>query len=363
MQIQRLSKYVRVLTNAKIVMINRSIKVMFQNKTNTTGITIRFLLFVMITFLAISPTKTYAQAVPNVGSMVNFTIFTSVGALANTGISPITGNIGTNNGAVTNYNNVSGTIEQANTVTAQGVSDVQALYNELANLTVTAPAHTPVYGSTGGETLFAGVYDNGGAGSIGGTLILDAQGDPNALFVFTFPGGAFTTAASAEVILTNGAQASNVFWTSGGAIGMAAGTKMKGTLISNPGAVSMAANGELEGRMLSTSGAMSTDNCTLVGVGASTAGTAGPDADSDGIPDANDSCPNTTAAQAASSGFIGDCTASPTTCGCTDVDGDGYFPDAVNPSTTYDGDDNDPAIPGSGGSGGCTVVAPTLSGN
>jgi hypothetical protein len=57
--------------------------------------------------------------------------------------------------------------------------------------------------------------------------------------------------------LINGAQPSNVFLISGGAISMATQTEMKGTLISSPGAVSMGDGGTLEGRMLSTSGAMS----------------------------------------------------------------------------------------------------------
>jgi hypothetical protein len=347
----------------KITMFRRSIEIMFQKKTYTQGTTIQLLLFIMITFLAISPAKTYAQPVPDVGSMVNFTIFTTTGAVANTGVTPVTGSIGSNLGAISGYNSVTGNIENANSLTAQGVIDVQALYTEIANMTTTEPLHIPVFGTILGETLFAGIYQNGGAGSIAGKLILDGQGDPNALFVFRFPGGALTTAASAEVTLINGAQASNVFWTSAGAIAMATGTKMKGTIVAGPGAVSMAANGELEGRMLSTTGAMATDNCILVGVGASTGGTGGiADVDGDGIPDTDDTCPNTTAAQLGSGFFINDCVASPTTCGCTDVDGDGFFPDAPNPSSTYDGDDTDAAVPG-GGSGGCNIVAPTLSGN
>lgn len=347
----------------KMNMFKRFIEVAFQNKTCIPKITIQLLLIISIAFFVTSPTKTYAQAVPDVGTMVNFTIFTSVGALANTGVTDITGSIGTNLGAVTGYNTVSGNIENGNALTTQGVVDVQALYDEIATLAVTQPAHIPVYGSSSGETLFAGVYGNGGAGSIAGTLTLDAQGDPSALFVFRFPSGAFTTAASAEVILINGAQASNIFWTSAGAIAMATGTKMKGTLIGGPGAVSMAANGELEGRMLSTSGAMSTDNCIIVGVGASTGGTGGAaDADSDGVADADDNCPNTTTAQAGLAAFD-DCTVSSASCGCTDVDGDGFYPDAANPSATYDSDDTDANVPGGGGSGGCTVVAPTLGGN
>lgn len=79
------------------------------------------------------------------------------------------------------------------------------------------------------------------------------------------------------------------------------------------------------------------------------------DYDNDGVPNANDLCPNTVIGATVN----GD--------GCTDVDGDGYFPDAVATSPTYDPNDADPCIPNATTpactGGGCTIVAPTLSGN
>ena len=47
-----------------------------------------------------------------------------------------------------------------------------------------------------------------------------------------------------------------IFWIAEGAIGLGAGTIMKGTLISHGGAVSMGAGGLLEGRLFSTFGAI-----------------------------------------------------------------------------------------------------------
>jgi hypothetical protein len=112
----------------------------------------------------------------------------------------------------------------------------------------TVTDHTPVFGN--GETLSPGVYNIGAAGSIAASLTLDGQGSSDAVFIFQF-GGAFTTAASGTVILTNGAMAENVFWGANGAIPMATMTDMQGTLIAN-GAVSMGDGGTLVGRMLST---------------------------------------------------------------------------------------------------------------
>ena len=191
-------------------------------------------------------------------SLTNFTLFTSSGAVSNTAVSNVEGSIGTNVGAVTGFESpsvVNGSIEIVNSITAQAVLDLKDICTQIAN-TVTTISTSGARAMGTGETLTPGVYFIGGAASIGGTLILDAQGDPNAQFIFKI-GGAFTTGASSNVVLNNGASPANIFWMADGAIAMAASTTISGNLISNPGAVSMGAGGKLSGRMLSTAGAVS----------------------------------------------------------------------------------------------------------
>lgn len=223
-----------------------------RQKLVTTNIKLAFIIVVLSAF--ISPNINLAQS-PNLGIAANFSIFTTLGALGNTGTSDITGNIGTNNGALSGFEaptKVNGTIEWANSVTQQASIDVQNAYNELFNIVPTVIDHAPSFGSD--EILFAGVYHIGSAGSIAGNLTLDAQGNPDAIFIFQF-GGAFSTGASSSAILMNGASACNVYWIAEGAISLAALSSMKGTFISNNGAISLGAGGTLEGRMLSTGGA------------------------------------------------------------------------------------------------------------
>ena len=111
----------------------------------------------------------------------------------------------------------------------------------------------------GGDTLTAGVYEYAGAATLNGTLYLDAQGNPNAVFIFRFPGiNTFDPAANSKVRLINGAQAGNVYWKVGGAFGsIAAGTNVafKGTIVSNA-AINLYSGDTLEGRALSTIGAI-----------------------------------------------------------------------------------------------------------
>ncbi|HEV3327472.1 MAG TPA: ice-binding family protein [Puia sp.] len=212
------------------------------------------LVLTIVTAVTLSalPNVSFAQT-PNLGTAANFALFSSAGAVGNTGVSQITGNIGTNVGAITGFGNVNGVMHTADASTAQAVIDLQAAWYYLVNLTPTSTIG-PVLGS--GQILFAGVDTIAAAGSVVGALTFDAQGNPNAVFVIK-TGGALTTAAGATVNLINGAVACNVFWVADGAISMAASTTMRGTLIANNGAIDMGAGGILEGRELSTTGAVS----------------------------------------------------------------------------------------------------------
>lgn len=138
--------------------------------------------------------------------------------------------------------------------TAQGKLDLKTAYDQLMIVPTTNAIHAPSFGS--GEVLIAGVYAIGAAASVAGTLTLDAQGNPNAVFIFKI-GGALTTGSATNIVLTNEASACNVFWVVEGAVSMAASTVMKGTIIANNGAVFMGANGTLEGRLFATTGAIS----------------------------------------------------------------------------------------------------------
>jgi LruC domain-containing protein len=198
------------------------------------------------------------------GSISNFTLFSGSGAVSSVGISDVTGDIGTSLGAISGFGPPSilnGMIQNANEVTSQAVLDLKDMVTQIVNTVTTNATHAPAFGS---ETLVPGVYAVAGAASIAGTLTLDAQGDSNAQFIFKI-GGAFTTAAGANVVLTNGASSENVFWLATGAVAMAASTTMSGNIIANPGAVSMGDSGQLNGRMLSVTGAVSLLNCkTLI---------------------------------------------------------------------------------------------------
>lgn len=192
----------------------------------------------------------FAQA-PRLGTTADFVLFTSVGALGNTGISHLTGNVGTNSGDITIYVNVNGVVHSPDGATMKASADLLTLYTQLNTATSTM-THAPLLG---GDTLTEGVYAVSADASLNDTLFLDARGDSAAVFIFQIK-GTLSSGANAKVMLINGAQACNVFWKAEGAVTLAAGTTMRGTIVANNAQISLATGDTLEGRALSTAGAI-----------------------------------------------------------------------------------------------------------
>jgi hypothetical protein len=206
-----------------------------------------------VTFSTI-PNINFAQA-PNLGSAAGFVLFSSNGAVGNTGISHLTGNVGTNNGASTAFGNVNGVMNDNNGASAAAATDLLIAYNDLNTATPTFfPA--PLLGND--DTLNAGVYSISANATLSDTLNLDAQGNANAVFIFQIQAPLSTNAYSV-INLINGAKACNVFWKVEGLVSMATGTIMRGTVIANNAAIDMSTGVTLEGRAFSTAGAISVD--------------------------------------------------------------------------------------------------------
>ncbi len=212
------------------------------------------LLHIVAAFILLSfPKVNFAQA-PDLGTAAGFVLFSSTGAVGNTGLSQLTGNVGTNSGAITGFGNVNGVMHTSDTATAKCAADLLTAYNYLDTTTATF-VHAPLLG---GDTLIAGVYSISGDATLNNTLTLNAQGDSNAVFIFQIQ-GTFSTGANSKIKLINGAQACNVFWKTEGLVSMASGTTMRGTVIANNAAINMSTGDTLEGRALSTAGAVNVD--------------------------------------------------------------------------------------------------------
>jgi len=234
------------------------------------------LLFTTVIALLAFPKENYGQA-PSLGTAADFVLFSTDGAVSNTGISHLTGNVGTNNGLSTAFGNVNGVMHDNDGASAKCAADLLIAYN-LLNSAIPTFFPAPLLGN--GVTLEAGIYSIGSTATLNLDLTLDAKGNSNAVFIFQI-GGAFSTSASSQIKLINGAMACNVFWKVEGLVDMASGTSMKGTIIANNAAIIMHTGSKLEGRALSTAGAITVDGVlayTPIGCGSPTlTGPATPD--------------------------------------------------------------------------------------
>jgi len=148
--------------------------------------------------------------------------------------------------------------------TSKAIADaaLNAAQNAYNQLVAMPPGAYAGAGELGLLTLAPGTYTSATSFKLTqGDLTLDAQGDPNAVFVFQM-GSSLTVGISGptgarSVILANGAQAKNVFWQVGtsATINGAGGGFMKGTIIAQQAVTfSTADNAKLtvlDGRALS----------------------------------------------------------------------------------------------------------------
>ncbi|WP_433240072.1 ice-binding family protein [Streptosporangium sp. CA-135522] len=131
-------------------------------------------------------------------------------SIIGTNITSVTGDLAVSPGSsVVGFppGSVSGSIEVDNAEARREMAAAAAAYNDAAGRTPTATLPAQL----GGTTLPPGVYDTpGGEFELSGTLTLDAEGDPEATFIFQAT--SLDTARVSNIDFNNGAQADNVIW-------------------------------------------------------------------------------------------------------------------------------------------------------
>jgi hypothetical protein len=168
-------------------------------------------------------------------------------------VSPGTAVTGFPPGTVSN-----GTIHSADGVAAGAQSDLTTAYNDAAGRSPTAN----VPGFIGaGQTLDPGVYKASSSLDVGGSLTLDAGGDPTAVFIFQAPSTLVTDSAS-NIVLTGDAQACNVFWQVGSSATLGTGSDFSGSILALT-SITVTTGDTIAGRVLARNGAVTLDDDTI----------------------------------------------------------------------------------------------------
>jgi hypothetical protein len=214
----------------------------------------------LVATLALAGTA-QAQAPVPLGTADTFAVLAGT-TVTNTGPTVINGDLGVSPGtAITGFppGVVNGSTHSADAVAAQAQADLLAAYNNAASQPTTATIGTEL----GGQVLGPGVYDSAsGTFEITGTLTLDAQGNPNAIFIFKTASTLVTAAGNSQVNLINGAQACNVFWQVGSSATLGTNTVFRGNILALT-SITATTGAVVDGRLLARNGAVTLDTNTV----------------------------------------------------------------------------------------------------
>lgn len=196
-------------------------------------------------------TSACGQAPVVLRSVASFAVLAG-STVTNQGPTSVKGNLGVSPGtAVTGFppgTVTLGAIEAGDPAAAQAELDLTAAYDDAAGRTLCPISKA---GNLGGQTLTPGLYKStSGLAITSGNLTLDADGDPNAVFIFQMASTLDVT-SGLKVILTGGASSANVFWQVGTSATFGTTSVFEGTVMANQ-AISLDTGATLNGRALAS---------------------------------------------------------------------------------------------------------------
>jgi hypothetical protein len=195
---------------------------------------------------------------PGIG---NFSVLAG-STVTNTGSTTVSGDVGVCPGtAVTGFppGSTGGTIHINDGVASLAQASLTAGYIDAAG----RAGGTSVAGDLVGRTLDAGVYTSTSSLANSGDLTLDAQGNPNAVFIFQIA-STLITGSGSHIILANGATACNVFWQVGSSATLGTNSVFAGNIMALT-SITITTGVNLDGRALARNGAVTLDSDVING--------------------------------------------------------------------------------------------------
>jgi hypothetical protein len=235
------------------------------------------LLSVLLIFRMVTPITTMAVAedTVNLGTTSGFAVLAG-STITNTGNTTIDGSDGGNVGGEVGLSPGTAFTGQASVTTHDGIAindadvhiadavavkakvDLKAAYNDADSREVTGQIPSEL----GGTTLTPGVYDSeDGTFQITGTLTLDAEGDPNAVFIFK-TASTLIAQVDSKVELKNEARFCRTFWKVGSSATLKTDSYFVGHIFAME---SITANygATVQGQLLARDGAVTLNNNTI----------------------------------------------------------------------------------------------------
>jgi hypothetical protein len=211
-----------------------------------------------LTSLIFASSALGATATVGLGTAAPFSVLAG-STVTNTGPTTMFGDLGLAPGSsVTGEPHVLGQTYIDDAVATEAKSSLTTAYNEAAGRPANGSAGTQL----AGQEFAPGVYDASESLLLSsGSVTLNAEGDPNAVFIFQV-GSTLITASNTSVSLVGGAQACNVFWQVGSSATLGSGSHFVGTIMA---AASITANtgATIHGRLLAQTAAVTLEDNTI----------------------------------------------------------------------------------------------------
>jgi len=226
---------------------------------------ISLLVVLSLGVMMVAPTTSMAaQPTVNLGTTSTFVVLAG-STITNTGTTTINGSTGADVGlspgtvfsgreSVT----ISGAVHLADAVAIKAKDDLVTAYNDAAGRTPV----TTIPSELGGTTLKPGTYDSAdGTFQITGKLTLDAQGDPDGVFVFK-TASTLKTASASNVNLINSARFCRTFWKVGSSATLGTNSHFVGHIFAME-SITATTGATVQGQLMARTGAVTLDNNTI----------------------------------------------------------------------------------------------------
>ena len=184
-------------------------------------------------------------------------------AVTNTGLTTMNGNLGVSPGtSITGFPPgmvlAPGNTHNSDASAVQAQADLTKAFNLLAAL----PVLQNLSGQDlGGLALTPGVYGYNSSAQLNGTLVLNAQGLLNPLFVFQI-GSTLTTAAASTISVINGTAGTGIYFVVGSSATLGTNTTFAGNILAKT-SISLNTGSKICGRALAQTGAVTLDTNTI----------------------------------------------------------------------------------------------------